>query len=278
MRVSSIRVPSIGDKFATKNAQKGTCGMLYRQEDMPFTLCFDKDGNLTQTMIPDFIINPNAIPSRMTIAQMIEGMVGKYAARKGIMIDGTPFCDIDIEQMGDLLEECGFNRYGDHIMINGQTGKEFAVTVFIGPCFYQRLKHLVFDKIHSRALGPRQALTHQPTEGRARDGGFRFGVMECDCLITHGVAQFLKEIMLEKSDIYKTYVCDVCGLFAQKILDRDVWYCPVCPSTTGNGKNNTRISSIIIPYAFKLLMQELMALHIAGRIEPRKTLFNQGIY
>jgi DNA-directed RNA polymerase II subunit RPB2 len=162
----------------SKNAQKGTCGILYRQEDMPFTLCFDKNGNLTQVIIPDFIINPNAIPSRMTIAQIIEGMAGKYAARTGIRIDGTPFCDINIEQLGDLLEECGFSRYGDHIMINGQTGKEFAVTVYITPCFYQRLKHLVFDKIHARAMGPRQTLTRQPTEGRARDGGFRLGEME----------------------------------------------------------------------------------------------------
>jgi intein/homing endonuclease/ribosomal protein L37AE/L43A len=187
----------------SRNAQKGTCGILYKQEDMPFTLCFDANGELTQTIIPDFIINPNAIPSRMTIAQIIEGMAGKYAARKGIRIDGTPFCEIGIEQLGDLLEECGFNRYGDHVMINGQTGKEFMVTVFIAPTFYQRLKHLVFDKIHSRSVGPRQGLTRQPTEGRARDGGFRLGEMERDSCIAGTLVNLYNGLRIKIEDMEK---------------------------------------------------------------------------
>lgn len=164
----------------SSHAQKNTIGVKLPQEDMPFTVPVDNKGNFSQTIIPDLIMNPNAIPSRMTIAHILECLLGKIAARKGYRIDGTPFTNINVEEYGDLLEELGFTRYGNHRMINGQTGREFDTTIFIGPTYYQRLKHLVFDKYHARARGPRQVLTRQPTEGRSRDGGLRIGTMEAD--------------------------------------------------------------------------------------------------
>jgi intein/homing endonuclease/ribosomal protein L37AE/L43A len=164
----------------SSHAQKSTIGVKFKQEDMPFTIPVDNKGNYSQTIIPDLIMNPNAIPSRMTIAHILECLLGKIAARKGYRIDGTPFTNINVEEYGDLLEELGFTRYGNHRMINGQTGREFDTTIFIGPTYYQRLKHLVFDKYHARARGPRQVLTRQPTEGRSRDGGLRIGTMEAD--------------------------------------------------------------------------------------------------
>jgi DNA-directed RNA polymerase II subunit RPB2 len=263
IRTRSERIPEIGDKFTSRHAQKGTVGLTLHQSDMPFT----KEG-----IYPDIIMNANAIPSRMTIGQLVETLVGKVAAVKGMLADGTPFNDIDIEQVKTELEKLGYEKNATEYLYNGMTGQRIKIPIFIGPTYYQRLKHLVSDKIHSRSRGPITMLTHQPPEGRSKDGGLRFGEMERDSIISHGMSKFLKERLLDTSDAYSTYVCDVCGLFAQRMKKKenkiypsetDVYYCNSC-------KNKSRISKIIIPYAFKLLIQELMSMNIASRIRTKQ--------
>lgn len=177
VRLRSIRKPQIGDKFSSRHGQKGTVGITYRQEDMPFT---------SEGIIPDIIVNPHAIPSRMTIGQLIECLLGKVSSIKGTEGDATPFTKVTVEDVGKELLEAGYQPHGWELMHNGHTGRPLEAQIFIGPTYYQRLKHMVDDKIHSRANGPVTMLTRQPLEGRARGGGLRFGEMERDCLISHG--------------------------------------------------------------------------------------------
>ncbi|KJE98167.1 DNA-directed RNA polymerase II subunit RPB2 [Capsaspora owczarzaki ATCC 30864] len=179
VRVRGIRIPQIGDKFASRHGQKGTCGITYRQEDMPYN---------AEGITPDIIINPHAIPSRMTIGHLIECLQGKVAALTGKIGDATPFnTDVTVKSIADLLKEFRYHPYGNEVLFNGHTGKKMNTQVYFGPTYYQRLKHMVDDKIHSRQRGPLTNLTRQPVEGRARDGGLRFGEMERDCL--HGDAR-----------------------------------------------------------------------------------------
>ncbi|KYQ91059.1 RNA polymerase II core subunit [Tieghemostelium lacteum] len=173
VRVRSMRTPQIGDKFSSRHGQKGTCGMAYRQEDLPFTV---------EGVVPDIIVNPHAIPSRMTIGQLIECLLGKVSASTGDEGDATPFTDVTVEAISQALHKNGYQMTGHEVMYNGHTGRKMDAQIFIGPTYYQRLKHMVDDKIHSRARGPVQILTRQPVEGRSRDGGLRFGEMERDCL------------------------------------------------------------------------------------------------
>ncbi|PVI08382.1 RNA polymerase II [Periconia macrospinosa] len=205
VRTRTTKVPQIGDKFASRHGQKGTIGITYRQEDMPFT----RDG-----LTPDLIINPHAIPSRMTIAHLVECLLSKVGAINAREGDATPFMDITVDQVSNLLLEKGFQKRGFEIMYNGHTGRKLRSQIFLGPTYYQRLRHMVDDKIHARARGPLQILTRQPVEGRARDGGLRFGEMERDCMIAHGAAAFLKERLFEVSDAYRVHVCDICGLMS----------------------------------------------------------------
>jgi DNA-directed RNA polymerase II subunit RPB2 len=172
--VRQMRTPQIGDKFSSRHGQKGTCGMTYRQEDMPFT---------AEGIVPDIIINPHAIPSRMTIGQLLETLLGKVKVTGGSSFDGTPFTGLGVEQIADQLAENGYERYGKEVLYDGMTGKPLPAKVFIGPVFYQRLKHMVDDKAHARSRGPMQMLVRQPLEGRARDGGLRFGEMEKDAVV-----------------------------------------------------------------------------------------------
>jgi len=251
IRVRSIRVPQIGDKFSSRHGQKGTVGITYRQEDMPFTV----DG-----ISPDLIINPHAVPSRMTIGQLVECLLGKVAALSGEEGDATPFdTSKNVHVISEWLHREGYQRRGYEVLYNGHTGRKLEAHLFIGPTYYQRLKHMVDDKIHSRARGPLQILTRQPVEGRSRDGGLRFGEMERDCIIAHGAAQFLKERLFDQSDAYRIHVCDQCGLIAKADLKNKSYECLGC-------KNKTRISQIHLPYACKLLFQELMAMSIAPRM------------
>ncbi|KAI0470649.1 DNA-dependent RNA polymerase 2 rpb140 [Xylariaceae sp. FL0804] len=203
VRVRTTKIPQIGDKFASRHGQKGTIGVTYRQEDMPFT----REG-----IVPDLIINPHAIPSRMTIAHLIECLLSKVSTLKGMEGDATPFTDVTVDSVSNLLREHGYQSRGFEIMYHGHTGKKLRAQVFFGPTYYQRLRHMVDDKIHARARGPVQIMTRQPVEGRARDGGLRFGEMERDCMIAHGAAAFLKERLFEVSDAYRVHICEICGL------------------------------------------------------------------
>ncbi|KAJ2720946.1 DNA-dependent RNA polymerase II [Coemansia sp. Benny D115] len=250
VRIRSTRVPQMGDKFASRHGQKGTIGITYRMEDMPFS---------AEGIVPDIIINPHAIPSRMTIGHLVECLLSKLSTLMGSEGDATPFTDVTVEAISDELLNRGYQPRGFEVMYNGHTGKKLAAQVFLGPTYYQRLKHMVDDKIHSRARGPLQILTRQPVEGRARDGGLRFGEMERDVMIAHGVAQFLKERLFDVSDAYRVHVCDVCGMMVVASLKKNHFECRAC-------KNKTRISQVHIPYACKLLFQELMSMNIAPRL------------
>ena len=253
VRVRSIRIPTIGDKHASRSAQKGVIGMVYRQEDMPFT----KNG-----IVPDIIMNPHAIPSRMTIGQLIECVMGKTCCLLGRYGDATPFskfADKNLKNLMDTLQSLGFERAGNEILYNGRTGEQLSTEVFIGPTYYQRLKHMVDDKTHSRPTGPSVTLTRQPAEGRSRDGGLRCGEMERDCFLAHGAASFCKEILLDKSDHFKAFVCRKCGNFAVVNPVNKKYECRGC-------NNLTSFTEIRLPYACKLFLQELNTMSIAPRM------------
>jgi DNA-directed RNA polymerase II subunit RPB2 len=249
VRVRSVRFPQVGDKFASRHGQKGTVGMLYRQEDMPFT---------QEGITPDIIVNPHAIPSRMTVGHLIECLFGKVVTFKGREGDGTAFATVTVDSLGKRLHELGYQRSGNEVMYNGHTGRRLEAQIFLGPTYYQRLKHMVDDKIHSRARGPVTMLTRQPMEGRSREGGLRFGEMERDCIIAHGTANLLQERLFLNSDAYRVHVCDSCGLIAVADLTTMSFKCNAC--------KGSKVSQILIPYACKLMFQELMAMQIAPRL------------
>ncbi|TEY86611.1 hypothetical protein BOTCAL_0005g00320 [Botryotinia calthae] len=256
VRMRTTKIPQIGDKFASRHGQKGTIGITYMQQDMPFT----REG-----VVPDLIINPHAIPSRMTIAHLIECQLSKVSTLRGLEGDATPFTEVTVDSVSKLLRAHGYHSRGFEIMYHGHTGRKMMAQVFLGPTYYQRLRHMVDDKIHARARGPVQILTRQPVEGRARDGGLRFGEMERDCMISHGASAFLKERLFEVSDAFRVHICDICGLMT-----------PIAKINTGSFecrpcKNKTKISQIHIPYAAKLLFQELAAMNIATRMFTKRS-------
>ena len=255
VRVRTLRKPVYGDKFSSRHGQKGTCGNIIPECDMPFT----KDG-----LKPDIIINPHAIPSRMTIAQLKETLLGKVLIELGIFGDGTSFGNLDIKTIAQELQKTGYESYGNEIMYDGLSGEQMETAIFIGPVFYQRLKHMVNDKQHSRAIGPMVNLTRQPAEGRSRDGGFRIGEMERDVMIAHGMSSFCKERLYDVSDKYSAHVCKKCGMLAayndgKGSSDFTVHKCNTCD-------NMTDFAKVDIPYAYKLLSQELQTINVVPRL------------
>jgi DNA-directed RNA polymerase II subunit RPB2 len=273
VRIREERIPGQGDKMASRAGQKGTIGLILAERDMPFT----KDG-----IRPDIIINPHALPSRMTIGQLVECITGKACAVYGGFGECTAFNNkgSKIGVFGELLSKSGYHSSGNEILYNGMTGEQLESEIFMGPTYYMRLKHMVKDKINFRARGPNTALTRQPVSGRANDGGLRIGEMERDVLISHGMTNFLKESMMERGDKYYMAICNQTGMIAAYNPDKKIFMSPMADGPikfTGSldGKelrleNITKFgrnfSVISVPYTMKLFLQELQTMNVQMRL------------
>ena len=240
LRFRKFRIPELGDKMASSHGQKGVCGMVLSQEDMPY----NKDG-----LVPDIIVNPHAFPSRMTIAHLIECVLSKLCCVRGNYIDGTVFEKHNITDYYSVLNSYGYNQHGDELLYNGFTGEQIKTKIFIGPTYYYRLKHMVKDKINYRAGGPVESLTKQPTQGRSNGGGLRIGEMETNAILAHGITGFVKESMTTRSDDYHTYI--------DKKTGEDIIY-----NEKEKMYDSLDAKKVKIPYAMKLLKQEIEGLGI----------------
>ena len=250
VRIRTYRKPCVGDKFSSRHGQKGTIGITFKEEDMPF----DENG-----LRPDIIINPHAIPSRMTIGQLKETQLGLILLELGLFGDGTSFNDFPVSEICKLMVKCGYESHGNHILMNGLTGEQIQSSIFMGPAFYQRLKHMVKDKQHARGSGPMVILTRQPAEGRSREGGLRYGEMERDCMAAHGCSRFTKGRIYDASDKFVVHSCKKCGMMVIFNNEESIHHCKTC-------SNRTAFSRIHLPYACKLLFHELITMNIAPRL------------
>ena len=278
VRIRDERIPAIGDKFCSRCGQKGTMGLAIEEKNMPFTA----DG-----IIPDIIINPHALPSRMTIGQLLETIMGKACCEIGTFAESTAFNNIGskYKSFGRILTQLGYHSSSNEILYNGETGEQLRMNIFIGPTYYMRLKHIVKDKINYRAKGPRTVLTRQTVQGRANDGGLRVGEQERDAIVAHGLSYFLKESMLVRGDEYYMAICNLTGLTAIYNSSLDLFISPYADGPikfVGAMESERKIEKITkfgrdfslirIPYAFKLLMQELATLNINMRIITDKNI------
>ena len=250
VRIRKNKIPTVGDKYASRPGQKGMCGLVLEQEEMPFT----KDG-----IVPDIIINPHAIPSRMTINQLLECVLGKSACLGGFLGDATAFQNNDIHDYAELMKKYNYNEWGNETMYSGITGEQLTTSIFIGPTYYQRLKIMVADKIHSRGTGPLQSLIRQPAAGRSNNGGLRIGEMERDSILAHGIADFLQESTMERSDKYSVNIDQRTGLIA-------------------SGEESDDIVNVNMPYAMKMLLQELQTMSIAPRLITTNSVENPYVH
>ena len=273
VRVREIRIPNLGDKMASRAGQKGTVGLVIPESDMPFT----RDG-----VRPDMIINPHAIPSRMTIGHLVECIVGKASSIYGGFTDCTAFNNkgSKIKVFGEMLSKVGYHSSGNELLYNGMTGEQIETEIFMGPNYYMRLKHMVKDKVNYRARGPNTQLTRQPVSGRANDGGLRIGEMERDVVISHGATEFLRESMMDRADKYHMAVCNTTGMMAVYNPSKNIFMSPMADgplkftgSLDGNEQHLEQVSkfgrnfSIVnVPYSFKLLLQELQTMNVQMRL------------
>lgn len=252
VRVRSIKVPESGDKFGSRHGQKGVVALVVPHEDMPFT---------EHGVVPDLMLNPHGVPGRMTFGHLLETLGAKASAMKGSRLDGTGFSEkgsARLDEYAKILEAHGFDKYGEETLYDGITGRPFKSKLFQGIVYYNRLHHMVSNKMQVRSRGTVQILTHQPTEGKARLGGLRFGEMERDVLVAYGASLLLKERMLDQSDKATVLICKECGSIGYRDFAKRVEVCPLC--------NSSKLVDVEISYAFKLLLDEIKSLHIRPQV------------
>lgn len=254
--IRHTRRPEIGDKFSSRHGQKGVCGTIVQQEDFPFS---------ERGICPDLIMNPHGFPSRMTVGKMIELLGSKAGVSSGRFHYGSAFGEPSghahtVESISETLVKHGFSYNGKDFLYSGITGIPLQAYIFMGPIYYQKLKHMVLDKMHARGTGPRVMITRQPTEGRSRNGGLRVGEMERDCLIAYGASMLIYERLMISSDPFEVQVCRKCGLLGYYNYKLKKGICSTC-------KNGDNISTMKLPYACKLLIQELQSMNIVPRLK-----------